>query len=551
MKRMFNVWLNILLTLIMAVSLFAPLVSAQDLTIELTDDTRQAIEEDLSDKGILKVGMEANYAPYNWSQATDKDGAVAISNSPGEFANGYDVQIAKQLAEALGLELQIVKLEWDGLPPALQSGKIDAIIAGMSPTPERKKQIDFSDSYYKASMVIVVQKDGSYAKAQSIRDFKDAKMTAQLNTFHVDLLDQLEGADIQVPMDTFPTMTSALISNKIDGFLSDIAGAMGIVAANPNLTYLQFDEANSFELGGDIVTDVSVGLRKDSTLNEPINQALASLDQDYQNDLMEQMVNLNEKGEDTSFFGQVAYIWSEYGSQFIRGAINTLWIALLSTIIGTLIGLLVAIYRTIPISRKNNPIGYIFYKILDFLIVAYIEIFRGTPMMVQAMLIFYGLKLFFNLDLSSMVAAVLIVSINTGAYLSEVMRGGITSVDEGQAEAAKAIGMNHFQTMSNVVLPQALRATLPALGNEFVINIKDTSVLNVIAVTELFFTTKSVAGSTYLTFQTFLITSIIYFVLTFATTRILRLIEFKLSGSKHYSVHTSSTTVESLEKGDY
>ena len=163
-------------------------------------------------------------------------------------------------------------------------------------------------------------------------------------------------------------------------------------------------------------------------------------------------------------------------------------------------------------------------------------------MMVQAMLIFYGSKLFLDIDMSAMLAAFLIVSINTGAYLAEVIRGGIISVDNGQSEAAKAIGMSHLQTMIFVVLPQAIRSILPALGNEFVINIKDTSVLNVIAVTELFFVTRSAAGKTYLTFQTFFIVSVIYFVLTFATTRLLRLVEKKMSGSDHYTVYQSSTS---------
>lgn len=203
--------------------------------------------------------------------------------------------------------------------------------------------------------------------------------------------------------------------------------------------------------------------------------------------------------------------------------------------------MLVAIYRSIPVNKKQNPLGYAIYKFFDFFIVAYIEIFRGTPMMVQAMMIFYGSKLFFDISLSSMMAAFIVVSINTGAYLAEVIRGGIIGVDTGQMEAAKAIGMTHFQSMTNVVLPQAIRSSLPALGNEFVVNIKDTSVLNVIAVTELFFITRSAAGSTYLTFQAFFIASVLYFVMTFTATRLLRLIERYMSGKTSYTVHESST----------
>lgn len=274
---------------------------------------------------------------------------------------------------------------------------------------------------------------------------------------------------------------------------------------------------------------------------EPINQALATIPDKDRENLMQEMVDLNNRGEDIGFWGEVASIWSTYKGQLLKGAATTMYIALISTIVGFLIGLLIAIYRSMPIGESSGIVS-ILYKVVEFLITAYIEVFRGTPMMVQAMMIFYGSKLFLGIDMSSMFAALLIVSVNTGAYLAEVIRGGIIGVDDGQSEAAKAIGMNHFQTMTYVVLPQAIRSILPALGNEFVINIKDTSVLNVIAVTELFFVSKSAAGTTYLTFQTFFITAIIYFVLTFTTTRLLRLVEKKMSGSDTYTVYQSSTS---------
>ncbi|HZK47129.1 MAG TPA: amino acid ABC transporter permease [Atopostipes sp.] len=190
------------------------------------------------------------------------------------------------------------------------------------------------------------------------------------------------------------------------------------------------------------------------------------------------------------------------------------------------------------------------YRIFEFIIMAYVEIFRGTPMMVQAMMIFYGSKLFLDIDLSSLMAAFIVVSVNTGAYLTEVFRGGIIGVDPGQMEAAEAIGMTHFQSMRFVVLPQAIRSALPALGNEFVVNIKDTSVLNVIAVTELFFITRSAAGSTYLTFQTFFIASVLYFVMTFISTRLLSLLEKRLNGADSYTLHLSSTMPIVEKEGD-
>ncbi|MBA5745617.1 putative lysine transport system substrate-binding protein/putative lysine transport system permease protein [Aerococcus sp. 150760007-1] len=501
---------------------------------------QEALAEGLDTEGVLRVGMEANYAPFNWSQTSDADGAVPISNSDGEYANGYDVQIAKRLADSLGLELEIVKLEWDGLPPALESGMIDVIIAGMSPTPERLQQMDFSNSYYSSDIVLVTMADSEYADAKSLEDFAGTTVTGQLNTFHYDLIPQITDVTQATALDSFPTMITALTAGSVDAYVSEKPGAMAAVAANPDLTYVEFAEGQGFNLG-EVTSDIAVATRKDSPLTDIMNQALATIPTADRDQLMEDMVNLNERGESAGFWSEVAGIWDTYGSQFLTGAGNTMFIALSSTIMGFVIGLLIAIYRSLIVRRDQKPVAYFFYKLFDFVIAAYIEIFRGTPMMVQAMMIFYGSRLFFNFQMSTMFAALLIVSINTGAYLAEVIRGGITSVDKGQTEAARAIGMNHYQTMTTIVLPQAIRSILPALGNEFVINIKDTSVLNVIAVTELFFVTKSAAGSTYLTFQTFLITAIIYFVLTFTTTRVLNFIENRMAGKKTYHVYESST----------
>lgn len=533
-----NYRVPVITTLLMILfSIFIPLtavVSAQD------DVNLEEINQELETPGVLRVGMEANYAPFNWSQTSASNGGIAISNSNGEYANGYDAQIAQRLADELGLELEIVKLEWDGLPPALQSGKIDAIIAGMSPTPERAQQIDFTDSYYESDIVLVVRSDSEYAEADSLEDFAGARVTGQLNTFHYDLVEEIPDVERQTAMDSFPTMISSVLSDKSDAYVSERPGAMAAVAANSDLSYVTFAEGEGFDTS-DVNTSIAVGARKDSGLTTYINDVLATIPQAERDQLMQDMVDLNERGESTGFWGDVRSIWDNFGTQFLRGAGSTMFIALSSTIIGFLIGLVIAIFRSLPVTKASGAIKYGLYKLVDFIIIAYIEIFRGTPMMVQAMLIFYGSKLFFDIDMSSMSAALLIVSVNTAAYLSEVIRGGIHGVDDGQLEASKAIGMNHVQAMTYVILPQAIRNILPALGNEFVINIKDTSVLNVIAVTELFFVTRSASGSTYMTFQTFFIAALIYFVLTFTTTRLLRLVEKKMDGSSSYTVYESSS----------
>lgn len=247
---------------------------------------------------------------------------------------------------------------------------------------------------------------------------------------------------------------------------------------------------------------------------------------------------------DKTFFQWVFEILVKYWPMFLRGAGVTLLISITGTIIGFLIGLVIGIIRTIPSDPKETIVKKILQKISTFLLVSYIEIFRGTPMIVQAMVIFYGIAMAFSIKLPVIQAGIFIVSINTGAYLAEIVRGGILSIDKGQFEAAHSLGMTHTQTMLNIVLPQAVRNILPAIGNEFVINIKDTSVLNVISVTELFFATKTVAGIFYRTFEAFLITSVIYFIMTFTVTRILRYIEKRLDGPDNFIIHGSQSVPE-------
>jgi len=212
----------------------------------------------------------------------------------------------------------------------------------------------------------------------------------------------------------------------------------------------------------------------------------------------------------------------------------TLYISITATILGSIIGLCIGTVRTIPMPERG--FRRFFLKLINILLSVYVEFFRGTPMIVQAMVIYYGSALAFGMDMNRTFAAVFIVSINTGAYTAEIVRGGIISIDKGQFEAAHAIGMNHAKTMLNVVLPQVLRNILPMLGNEFVINIKDTSVLNVISVLELFYQAKSVAGNNFRYFESFFVASILYLIMTLTVTRILRLIERKMEGSENFNV---------------
>ena len=208
--------------------------------------------------------------------------------------------------------------------------------------------------------------------------------------------------------------------------------------------------------------------------------------------------------------------------------------ALTGTVIGFLIGLVIAIIRTIPTNKNTHPVLKGILHAVNFVLNAYIEIIRGTPMMVQALIIYYSI--FVPMKVPAMLSAIIIISFNTGAYMAEIVRGGIISVDKGQFEGAHAIGMNHFQTMYHVILPQAIKNIMPSIGNEFVVNIKDSSVLSIIAITELMFIAKQSGGTYAKPVPAYIICAVIYFILTFTVTRILRLIEKKLAGSDSYTI---------------
>jgi len=241
-----------------------------------------------------------------------------------------------------------------------------------------------------------------------------------------------------------------------------------------------------------------------------------------------------------NFLNDVINILKDFWPTLLKGVGNTLLIALIGTIVGLGIGLLTGVLRTTPFS-KNGIIRFL-HKTLNGIVTVYIEIFRGTPMMVQSMVIYWGYA-FLNggKTLPLITSGLIIVSINTGAYMAEIVRGGIISIDKGQFEGAMSIGMTHSQTMFKVIIPQVMRNILPSVSNEFVINIKDTSVLNVIGVTELYYYSNVIKRQSFQTFQTYLIVCVIYFILTFTITRILRLIEKKMDGKDNYVIFGSQT----------
>ena len=238
-----------------------------------------------------------------------------------------------------------------------------------------------------------------------------------------------------------------------------------------------------------------------------------------------------------SFLNDVLNIFIKYYPQLLTGVGNTVLIALTSTVAGLALGLLTGVVRTAPMSK--NPILRALHKLLNAIIAIYVEIFRGTPMMVQSMVIYWGYAFATGGDTLPLIpSGILIVSINTGAYMAEIVRGGIISIDRGQFEGAMSIGMTHAQTMFKVIIPQVMRNILPSVSN-----IKDTSVLNVIGVTELYYFAGIIKRQNFQTFQTYFVICILYFILTFTITRLLRWVERKLDGNENYTIFGSQTDV--------
>ena len=233
----------------------------------------------------------------------------------------------------------------------------------------------------------------------------------------------------------------------------------------------------------------------------------------------------------------VSSLWSKYGSTYLDGIKNTLILAIVATAIGCLIGFICGILNTIPVAPTDSIVKRVILAIVRVVIRIYVEVFRGTPMILQAVFIYYGVPYFFGYTFSSIwTVSIVVVSINTGAYMAESVRGGIISIDVGQTEGAKAIGMNHFQTMLHVILPQALRNIMPQIGNNYIINVKDTSVMFIIGFTDFFAIHKMVAGAVYKYFPSATIEMAGYLTLTLVASFLLRWLERRMSGSDTYEL---------------
>ena len=293
---------ELVLALLLALSLAACGSANNASTTAAAAETTASASTGVED-GVLTIAMECAYAPYNWTQGDDSNGAVPIANVPGSYANGYDVMIGKKIAEANGWQLEVIQADWDSLVPGVQTGLYDAVIAGQSMTAERSEQVDFAGPYFYASIVCVTKKDSPYASATSIADLAGGKCTAQIATIWYDqCLPQIQGAQVLSAAETAPAMLMALETGSVDFICTDMPTAQGAVAAYPDMTILDFSGTEGdFQFSDEIRAEnvnIGVSVKKGNTeLKNMIDAVLSTMTQDDMNALMQQAIAIQPLSE--------------------------------------------------------------------------------------------------------------------------------------------------------------------------------------------------------------------------------------------------------------
>ncbi|HDP5822789.1 TPA: ABC transporter permease subunit [Staphylococcus aureus] len=450
--------------------------------------------EKIKERGELRVGLSADYAPMEFEHTV---------NGKTEYA-GVDIDLAKKIAKDNNLKLKIVNMSFDSLLGALKTGKIDIIISGMTSTPERKKQVDFSDSYMMTKNIMLVKKD-KVNEYKDIKDFNNKKVGAQKGTEQEKIAQtEIENASI-TSLSRLPDVILALKSGKVEGAVVEKPVAEAYLKQNPKLgiSNVKFNEEEK---------DTVIAVPKDSPkLLSQINKTIKEVKDKGLID--KYMTNAaNAMNDDSGFI-------SKYGSFFLKGIKITILISLIGVALGSILGAFVALMKLSKI------------KIISWIASIYIEILRGTPMLVQVFIVFFGITAALGLDISALVCVTIALVINSSAYIAEIIRAGINAVDKGQMEAARSLGLNYRQTMKSVIMPQAIKNILPALGNEFVTLIKESSIVSTIGVGEIMFNAQVVQGISFDPFTPLLVAAALYFVLTFVLTRIMNMIEGRLNAS--------------------
>ncbi|CUS25461.1 Amino acid ABC superfamily ATP binding cassette transporter [Paucilactobacillus oligofermentans DSM 15707 = LMG 22743] len=502
MKKIYKLIFTVMAMLMVLTPAFTSVAQAADTTTTSSSSSATTTVSDdslakIKAKGEIVLGTSPDYPPYEFM-------------AKGKVV-GMDVEIAKKIAKDMGVKLVIKKMSFDSLLVALQTGKVDIVISGVNPTAKRAKSVDFSKSYYKAGQYILINKSdkGVYKNRNS---FSGKQLGAQTGSLPYNLAkSHSKGATVK-GMDTVSDLVIALKSHKVEGVVLDEPTAKAYAANDSSIVAVD----GQFDLGSDETNDVVAVAKGSTSLTNEINKSITDI---KSNDLISGYLKTAGSYMDTNTAN--TSMW-HYWKYFALGIKYTIGISAISVVLGFLIGVLLAFMRLSKV------------KLFKWIGTAYVEFVRGTPLMVQILFVYFGLGVIVNIP--AVISGIIAVSLNSGAYICEVIRGGILSIDKGQDEAARSLGLNSNDTMFSVVLPQAIRNIWPALGNEFVSLIKETSIVSIIGVSDMIYQLKIVQADTYRGVIPIVITMILYFILTFVITRILRYYEVKMNSKMNRKV---------------
>ncbi|MCK8617871.1 ABC transporter substrate-binding protein/permease [Fructobacillus sp. M158] len=448
----------------------------------------------IKEAGVLKVATSPDYPPFE-SQTTINGQSQDV---------GLDIEVAKQIAKDLGVKLKIMNMDFGSVLVAIQTGKADMAIAGLTPTDERRQSVDFSKVYYTGGQTFLINKK-DVKKFKTAKNLHGQKIATQTGSLQNSLAKKYFDDSTLSSMDKTPDLIFSLENQKVDAVGIEKPVAQAYVAHNKNLAMIDAGYPNDAAESGK-----AIAVAKGSTaLVNAMNQSIDKIEQHHWTDkyLKEAGKYVDDNAADTSMM--------RYWHYFYNGFLNTTLIAVIAVVFGILLGVLLVLMKLSA------------WKLLAWPATAYIEIVRGTPMMVQVLLVYFGLGALINMP--ALVAGIIAVALNSGAYVAEIIRGGINSLDKGQKEAAQSLGLSKVDTMRFVILPQAFKNIWPSLGNEFVSVIKESSIVSIIGVTDLIYQLNVVRADTYRGVAPIVVVMVIYFLMTFSLTRLLNHIERKMN----------------------
>ena len=517
--------------------------------------------EESSLNSKLVIGMECGYQPFNWTTQKASEYTLPIDGT-NEFADGYDIQVAKYLSEKLNKEVVIKRTVWDSLIIDLNADNINMVLAGMSSTAERREQIDFTDPYLTSDLAFLIKKenlpegnskDNPASYDELLEIFKGESLICQKGVIGDTYIDTyFSSVDTSIrhndPLATYPNAANDVALGTSFAMPAELPVCEAMVNIDPDnlaILYCEQDFISDVDKEG---LSVSIGIKKgNDELKNQINAALADLSDETRAKMMGEAAQRSANGsEDNS--GESVNAWSLFTDNFnliLAGTIDTLILAIFGTGVGLILGIFLAYGKNLKIKESDK----IYIKALKGLGKGFSNIYstvlRGTPMMVQALIFKFGCQAIglnwgdisfpseiLNFINGWFIAGLIVITLNTSAYMGEIVKSGLNGIDKGQVEGARSLGMSSSRTSITIVLPQALRNALPTIGNELIVNIKDSSVLNVIAVTELYYRLMNIASTTFAFLESYIVLAIIYLVLTLLASGCLKLVEKKMDGVK-------------------